>query len=59
MLKAAKKSNHVENTSENEYQAVSHLSHESSFDDEVVLQSPQFKPSPSQIQAMQQMYMPT
>ena len=58
MSKVAKMSNHVENTSENEYQADSNLSHESSSDDEVVLQSPQFKPSTSQVQAMQQMYMP-
>ena len=57
MPKAAKKSNCVENTSENEYHAYSSLSHESSSDDEVVLQSPQFKPSTSQMQAMQQIYM--
>ena len=48
----------MENTSENEYQADSNLSRESSSDDEVVLQSTQFKPSTSQMQAMQQMYMP-
>ena len=58
MPKAANKSNHVENTGENEYQADSNLSHESSSDDEVVLQSPQFKPSTSQMQAMQQIYIP-
>ena len=58
MPKAAKKSNCVENTSENEYQADSNLSHESSSDDEVVLQSTPFKPSSSEVQAMQQMYMP-
>ena len=58
MPTAAKKSNCVENTSENEYQADSNLSHESSSDDEVVLQSPQVKPSTSHIQAMQQMCMP-
>ena len=45
-------SNHVENTSKNEYQADSNLSHKSSSDDEVLLQSPQFKPSTSQMQAM-------
>ena len=58
MPKAARKSHHVNTTSENESQANSNLSHESSSDDEVVLQSPQFKPSASQVQAMQQMYMP-
>ena len=58
MPKAARKSHHVDNTSENELQADSNLSYESSSDDEVVLQSPQFKPSTSQVQAMQQMYMP-
>ena len=57
MLKATKKSNHVDNTSENELQDDSNLSHESHSDDEVVLQSPQSKPSKSQAQAMQQMYM--
>ena len=58
MPKATRKSNRVDNTSDNEYQADSSLSHESSSDDESVLQSPQFKPSASQAQAMQQMYMP-
>ena len=58
MPKIARKSHHVDNTSKNELQAHSNLSHESSSDDEVVLQSPQFKPSTSQTQAMQQMYMP-
>ena len=58
MPKAARKSKCVDNTSENELQADSNLSQESSSDDEVVLQSPQFKPSTSQMQAMQQMYMP-
>ena len=58
MAKATRKSNHVDNTSENEFQADSNLSHESSSDDEVVSQSPQFKPSTSQVQAMQQVYMP-
>ena len=58
MPKAAKNSNHVDNTSENAYQADSSMSHESSSDDEVVLQSPQFKPSTSHMQAMQQMYQP-
>ena len=49
----------MDNTSENELQADSNLLNESSSDDdEVVLQSPQFKPSTSQAQAMQQMYMP-
>ena len=56
--KVAKKSNHVENTSDNVYQANSNLSHELSSDDEVALQSPQFKPSTSQMQAIWQMYMP-
>ena len=58
MPKAAKQSNHVDNTSKNEFQADSNLSNKSSSDDEVVLQSPQFKSSTSQMQAMQQMYMP-
>ena len=43
MSEAARKSNHVDNTSENELQAHSNLSHESSSDDKVVLQSPTFK----------------
>ena len=47
----------MDNTSENKLQADSNLSHESSSDDDVVLQSPQSKPSTSQTQAMQQMYM--
>ena len=58
MPKATRKSKHAENTNENELQADSNLSHESSSDDEVVLQSPQFKSSKSQVQVMQQMYMP-
>ena len=58
MPKVARKSNHVDNTSDNELQAYSNQSHESSSDDEVVLQSPQFKPLTSQTLAMQQMYMP-
>ena len=58
MPQTARKSNCVDNTSENKLQADSSLSHDSSSDDEVVLQSPQFKPSTSQTQAMQQMYMP-
>ena len=58
MPKAASKSHHVDNTSENEFQADSNLSHESSYDEEVVSQSPQFKPSTRQMQAMQQMYIP-
>ena len=58
MPKATRKSNHVENTSENELQEDSNLSHESSFDAEVLLQSPQFNPSTSQTQAMQQLYIP-
>ena len=58
MPKTTRKSNHVDNTNENELQADSNLSQESSSDDEVVLQSSQFKPSTRQVQAMQQMYMP-
>ena len=58
MPKAARKSNCVDTTSENELQEDSNLSQESSSDDEAVLQSPQFQPSTSQMQAMQQMYMP-
>ena len=42
----------------NELKTNSNLSQVSSSDDEVVLQSPQFKPSVSQMQAMQQMYIP-
>ena len=42
MPKAERKSNHVNNTSENELQDDSNLPQESSTDDEVVLQSPQF-----------------
>ena len=57
MPKAVRKSISVENTSENEVQDDSNLSQESSIEEEVVLQSPQFKPK-SQMQAMQQMYMP-
>ena len=40
MPKAAKKSNCVENTSENEYQVDSNLSHESSSDDQEVFFNP-------------------
>ena len=58
MPKSAKKSNCEDNTSKNELQADSNLSNESSSDDEVVLQSPQFKPLISQTQAMQQMHIP-
>ena len=58
MPKAAGKSNHVDNTSKNELQVDSILSQESSSDDEVALQSPQFKSLMSQVQAMEQMYMP-
>ena len=58
MPKAARKSNHVDNTSKKELQADSNLSNESSSDYEVVLQSPQFNPSTSQVQSMQQVYMP-
>ena len=58
MPKRARKSHHVDNTSENELQADSNLSHESSSNDEVVSQNPQFKPPISQVQAMQQIYMP-
>ena len=48
----------MNDTSKNELQADSNLSQELSSEYEVVLQSPQFKPSTSQTQAMQQMYMP-
>ena len=59
MHKAARKSNCVTNTGKNELQEDSNLSQDSSSDDEVVLQSPQYiQPSTSQMQAMQQMYMP-
>ena len=58
MPKVARKSNHVDNRSENELQPDFNQSHESGFDDEVVLQSPQIKPSTSQAQSIQQMYMP-
>ena len=44
MPKAARKSNHVNNTSESELQEDSNLSQESSSEDEVVLQSSQFQP---------------
>ena len=47
----------MNNTSENELQEDSNLSQESSSEDEVVLQIPQFKPSISQMEAMQHMYM--
>ena len=57
MPKAAIKSHHVDNTSENELQAESNLTHESSSDEEVVLKILQFKPSTCQMQAMQKMYM--
>ena len=40
MPKEARKSHRVDNTSENELQTGSSLSHESSSDEEVVLQSP-------------------
>ena len=59
MPKAARKSNHVTNTSENELQEDSNLSQESSSEDEVVLQSPHYiQPSTSQKQTMQLMYIP-
>ena len=58
MPEAANMSNHVENTSENKYQTDSNMSHESSSDDEVVLESQQFKPSTTQMQVVQQMYIP-
>ena len=58
MPKATRKSNYVANTSENELQANSNLSHESISDDKVVLQIPQLKSSKNQVQVMQQMYMP-
>ena len=48
----------MDNTNDNEFHADSSLLQESSSDDEVVLQCPQSKPSTSQAQAMQQMYMP-
>ena len=57
MPRATSKSNHVDNTSENELQEDSNLSQEANSDDEVVLQCPQFQPSTSQMQVMQQMYM--
>ena len=58
MPKAARKYNHWDNISENELQADSNLSQESSSEDEVVLQIPQFRPSTSQMMpAMQHMYM--
>ena len=47
------------NINENELQEDSNLSQESSSEDEVVIQSPQYiQPSMSQMQAMQPMYMP-
>ena len=49
MPEAARKPICVENTSKNELQEGSNLSNESSSDDEVVLQSPQLKPSTSQM----------
>ena len=45
------------NPSKIELQDDSNLSQESSSGDEVVMQSPQFQPSPSQMQAIQPMYM--
>ena len=57
MPKATRKSNHVDNISDHELQEDSSLSQETSSDDEVVLQSPQFQPSTTQMQAIQQMYM--
>ena len=48
----------MNNTGEHELQDDSTLSQESSSEDEVVLQSPQFQPSTGQTQAMQQMYLP-
>ena len=59
MPKAAKMSNHVENTSENECQADSNLSHESSSDKQEVF----FNPQPSTSNKVQEMtsmnmYMP-
>ena len=47
MPKAARKFNHVDNTSENELKVDSSLSQESSSEDEVVLQHPHLKPSTS------------
>ena len=53
------KSTSMINTSENKLQDDFNLSQESSSEDEVVIQSSQFiQPSRSQMQAMQQMYMP-
>ena len=46
MPKATWKSVCVTNTSENELQEDSNLSQESSSEEEVVMQSPQFQPSP-------------
>ena len=57
MPKATRKSHCVNTTSDNELQADSSVSQESSSDDEVVLQSPQFKPSTRKVQAMQHLYM--
>ena len=58
MPKASRKSNHVPNIGKNELQEDFILSPESSSEDEVVLQNPQYiNPSTSQMQAMQPMYM--
>ena len=59
MPKATRKSTCMTNTSENELQEDSNFSQESSSEDEVVTQSPQFiQPPTSQMKAMQPMYMP-
>ena len=59
MPKATRKSAHVTNTSKSELQEDSNLSQESSSEDEVVIQSPQYiQPSPSQSQVVQPIYMP-
>ena len=50
MPKATKKSNRVENASENEYQADSNLSHESSSDEQEVF----FNPQPSASNTVQE-----
>ena len=59
MPKAAKKFNHVENTSENKYQADSNLSNESSSDDQVDFFNPQpFTSNKVQEMPSMNMYMP-
>ena len=59
MPKAAKKFNHVENTSENEYQADSNLSNESGSDDQEDFFNPQpFTSNKVQEMPSMNMYMP-